>query len=66
MVTNYKKKTIERDKSTLGAEMLYEMEETPLSWSCAWIVKLGFKLESEPACAVRISKPFTVPSSRLT
>ena len=46
--------------------MLYEMEETPLSWSCAWIVKLGFKSESEPDCAARISKPFTVPSSRLT
>lgn len=45
----------EREKCTLGAEMLYEMEETPLSCSCAWIVKLGFKSESEPDCAVRIS-----------
>lgn len=46
--------------------MLYEIEETPLSLSCAWRVKLGFNSESEPDCAARTSKPFTVPSSRLT
>lgn len=49
---------------TFGIELLYAIAQTALS--CAWRVKLGLGWEDRSELAVRISKPVTVPFSRLT
>lgn len=48
---------------TLGATGLYETSQTALS--CAWRVKVGLDSEDGFEIAARMSKPLTVPSSRL-